>query len=933
MRCASTIPVIGTLLRRREAKRLAAGARNGDSAATGDLIRIAMTAPDPGARTIAFQALACLTSQDSVDVVCSEVILRDDPALQELALTQGYLPRESADRAFFLYMTGQTEALSRLDPNTHHPLLAGGYRKAPAQVRSRAFRSAKNHCQDQGGDILARALLGPDPVRAARQWVYEEWDLIMEALACERSWDTLWQLTGLAPPALSLAALRRMAGSGWHPVGDARQVFEELIRDLPEQWNAPTPEKPLITHGIQESRVLRLSFSPNGSLLAARSCDGTVMVWHVASARLRFSRTADLGSLNFLAFMPDGELLVAGGDRGTLLVTGPSGEVVWNYEDPDHIITCAVLPENGADVFAGDAKGCLLCIGSRTGQVRFILPCHTSPLTALAGEPEGQAVATGHADGTVCCIDTLTGVVQWRNAGTGDPVRTLRFLTENGGVLVLRAHSLPIILSRENGGLVRTCAGHTGMVRCSANSPDGRTIAVGGEPNTVRIWQDSEYPAASIPFYSRVPSACAIPRTGTLLAVCSDDGTVFYYRLPDGAKVKEFRAYRRPVSACSISPDGSLLALAGWDGTVTLRSIPGGELLRTLRHPAGSVTALSPAGEDGLVLAGTEGGTVHIVSPDHDATRRTIDLYTPAVRALAASNDGRILACSGKEPGIRFWDVRTGSLLSACTGLKTTIRCLAFLPDNKTCISGGWDGIVRLWDVSSGTVQKEYRGHSSIISCCAVDPSGKYIVTGSNDTTARIWRSDGTGEPVVLRDAAKEVRCCAISPDGTLLALAGEEPVLRMFYLPGGSHTGTIPQVPGIPTTLAFSSDGLLLAAGYANGTLAFYAVHDRTLIRTLQAHAGAVTGIVAIPGRDTIVTGGEDGQVHTFRIPFQRPIIHASYDDLVIAQEQSGSSAAMAAQWRFLHRLLSLRFQNEIELCPVFCNAGIYDIQIVGGC
>jgi WD40 repeat protein len=468
---------------------------------------------------------------------------------------------------------------------------------------------------------------------------------------------------------------------------------------------------------------------------------------------------------------------------------------------------------------------------------------------------------------------------------------------------------------------------------CCASSPDGSTIVAGGDPNTIRIWQDGEYPAASIPFYSRVPTVSVISRNGTLLAVCCDEGTVSHYHLPDGEKVKEFRAYRRPVSACSISPDGSLLALAGWDGTVTLRSFPGGELLRTLRHPAGSVTALSPAGGDGQVLAGTAGGTVHIVSTVNDAPGRTIDLYTPSVRALAAGSDGRILACSGKEPGIRFWDIKTGSLLSACTGLKTTVRCLAFLRDNKTCISGGWDGIVRLWDVPSGTVLKEYRGHTSIISCCAVDPSGEIIVTGSNDTTARIWRIDGTGEPVVLSDAVKEVRCCAISPDTTLLAMAGEEPVLRLSFLPGGSSAGTIPQVPGTPTALAFSSDGLLLAEGYANGTLAFYAVHDRILIRTLQAHAGAVTGIVAIPGGDYVVTGGEDGQVHTFRVPCLRALIHARYDDLVLAQEQSGNSTAMAVQWRFLQRLLSLRFQNEIQLCPVFCNAGIYDIQIVGGC
>jgi len=934
MRGTSVFPVIGPLLLRRDTRKLATGAINGDSAATVDLIRIAITAPDPAARTIARQALAALTNQDSIETLCHEVLLHEDPVLRELALTRGYLPGEPGARALFLYMTGQTGALSRLDPDDYHPILAEGYRKAPAPIRSRAIRLARNHCWDlEGGNILARALLGTVPERAARTWVYEEWTLVMEVLASERSWDTLWQLTGLAPPALSLAALRRMADSGWSPGGDARQVFKELIGALPEQWNAPMPEKPLITHAIQESRVLRLSFSPDGSLLAAGSCDGSIMVWHVASARPRFSCNAGTGSPHFLAFTPDGGLLVAGGDRGTLQATGPSGEAIWNYEDPDHIITSAILSGTGTDVFAGDADGCLICIGSRTGRVRFSMRCHSFPVTALARESDGHTVVTGHADGTVCCVDAQTGVVQWTNAGTGDSTRTLGFLGANGDVLVICGHSLPVILSRESGEPVRTCAGHTGPVVCSASSPDGRTIVAGDDHNTVRIWQESKYPEASIPFYSRVPSICAIPGNGTCLVVCCDDGTVSYHHLPGGTKAKEFRAYRRPVSACSVSPDGSLLALAGWDGTLTLRSIPGGELLRTLRHPAGSVTALSPTGGDGQVLAGTAGGMVHVLSPDHEAAGRTIDLYTPSVRALTASGDGRILACSGKEPGLSFWDTKTGSLISVCSGLKTTVRCLAFLPDSKTCIAGGWDGIVRFWDIKDGTLRKEYHGHTSTISCCAVDPSGSLVVTGSNDTTARIWRTDGTGEPVVLRDGTKEVRCCAISPDGTLLATASQEPVLRLFYLPTGTRAGTIPQVPGTPTALAFSSDGLLLAAGYANGTLAFFPVHDRTLIRTLQAHAGAVTGIVAMPGGDCVVTGGEDGRVCTFRVPYRRALLHARYDDLIMAQGQSGSTAAWTVQWRFLYRLLSLRFQNDIELCPVFSNAGLYDIQIVGGC
>ncbi|PKG31927.1 MAG: hypothetical protein CW742_10825 [Methanoregula sp.] len=753
----------------------------------------------------------------------------------------------------------------------------------------------------------------------------------MKELASETSWDLLWRLARMAPPAISRAAIEVLNTAGWHPDGDARQVFEELIADLPESWNGPLPEKPLLSCGVQEGQVLRLSFSPEGTLLAAGSSDGTITLWQVASARLLASCNPGIGSPHSLVFTPDNTLLIAGGDKGTLHAVTCSGEPVWSFCDPDHPVSCAILSATGEEVLVGDNAGYLFCIACQTGAVRSSVRCHTSPITALARAQGGKFLATGHADGTVCCLDALTGAVFWITPGSGDPVRELAFFEETGDILVIRGHALPVSLSGENGSPVREYAGHSGTVSCSAFSADCHTVVVGGDTNVLRIWYCRDTPSAVIPLYNRVPSCCVITQDGRYLIAGCNDGTVFCFHLPDGTKTKENRAYRRPVSSCSLSPDGKFLALAGWDGTVTLRTVPEGELLRTLRRPAGAVTSLAFAGKDAGIIAGAADGTVRLLFPDNGTDGRSIDLYTASVRAIAASPYGTILACAGKEPGLRFWDIRTGSLLASCIGLKTTVRCLAFLPDGKTLITGGWDGRVRLWDVPSGTANGIRKGHTSTVTCCAVSPSGELIVTGSNDTTVRIWHSNDTTESLVLRDAAKEVSCCAISPDGTLLAAAGADPVIRLYRLPDGARAYDILQVPGIPTAISFTSDGLSLAAGYTEGTLAFYSLHDRTLIRALPAHAGAVTGIVIIPEKDCIITSGEDGRVRTWRIPFLRPLSRATFADLELAQEQAQSADAMTPQWRFLYRLLSPRFQVEIELCPVFLDAGALDIQIVG--
>ena len=932
MKILPTFPVIGPIFYRRSVHVIAGAAKSGNREAVRELAAIAAAGPDAPARAIAVDALGSLRSQDAIDAFCSEVLIRDNPALEKIAVSRGYAPSEPGLQALFLYITGQEEMLCRIDPDTHHPVLACGYAAAPESIRIRALRSAPSPSL---GRILAQALIGADPIHSAGRWSYGEWECVAASLTVSRAWDMLWLLVFSAPPALAVAILNDMKSSGWTPEGDGKPVFEELVRDLPEAWTCPAPEKPLVSTGNQDGRFLRLAFSRDSTLLAAGNCDGRIAVWQVSSARLLASIATGAGSIGFLAFTPDNSCLISGGENGTLTCSGiPSGNAVWSYADREHPISSVAMSGSGEEIIAGDTRGGIVRIGSLTGKTLLSVQGHGSPVTALSPDPDGATVALGHADGTICRRDCGTGREVWTVPGAGDAVRALAGTEDAALLFVIHERSFPE-LRDGNGTPVRSYTGISGHPACHAISGDNGIAAIGSDDHVLRLWNWQEKdPAAEIPLYNRLGTCCTMTPDATMLAAGCNEGTIHFFSIPSGQRIKEFREYKQPVTACTISPDGSLFASTGTDGAVTLRAIPSGELLRTLRRPAGAVTALAPvSGPGGTgIVAGTADGTARLFSREDGSLVRSIDLYTPSVRALAVSRDGTYLACAGSDATLRIWDLAKGSLVATCEGLTTTVRCLAFLPDTTACISGGWDGVVRIWDVPGGNPAGSLHGHSSTITCCCPDPTGQVLVTAGNDTTVRIWQLAGEKKSTVIVDAGKEVSCCAISGDG-LLATAGPDHVIRLYRLPGGTAAGNIPQVPGRPTALAFTGDGLAIAAGYDSGILAFYSVHGRSLIRTLPAHAGAVTGIAAVPGDDSIMTGGLDGIIRVFRLPFMRPLSRTTLADLHAAreQEQAAGLAAAAEQWRFLHRLLSARFQNEIELCPAFRDAGMYDIQIVG--
>jgi WD40 repeat protein len=147
--------------------------------------------------------------------------------------------------------------------------------------------------------------------------------------------------------------------------------------------------------------------------------------------------------------------------------------------------------------------------------------------------------------------------------------------------------------------------------------------------------------------------------------------------------------------------------------------------------------------------------------------------------------------------------------------------------------------------------------------------------------------------------------------------------------MPGKS----IPALPGTITALAFAGYGRVLVAGFDTGTAAVFSCAGGHLLQSIPAHTSTVTGIVVLPGGESILTSSLDGQVRRRNLPWTRPLSKTTLDDipLIARYERTCPRPEPRAQWTFLNHMLAARFCHDIELCTTVNDDSMYDIQIVG--
>jgi WD40 repeat protein len=234
-----------------------------------------------------------------------------------------------------------------------------------------------------------------------------------------------WDIEGHRPAGL-LSTRAPVIAVAYRPVirrGEPEVIAAGLSNDVVDLWG-PSAETTPIPVGGQVAPINAIAFSPDGSLLAAASDDGTILLARIAVTDGRLTALVDqqltgqLGAIEAVAFSPDGRTLASASTDGTVQlwdVSQPTRQVALGPPLAGH--TQAVI----SVAFSGD--GDLLASSADDDTIRLWdvrdprAPVPFGTLAGLGGptgvvfEPGSQQVAGAAADGTLLQWDTGASAV------------------------------------------------------------------------------------------------------------------------------------------------------------------------------------------------------------------------------------------------------------------------------------------------------------------------------------------------------------------------------------------------------------------------------------------------------------------------------------------------------------------------------------------
>ena len=425
----------------------------------------------------------------------------------------------------------------------------------------------------------------------------------------------------------------------------------------------------------------------------------------------------------------------------------------------------------------------------------------------------------------------------------------------------------------------KTFEGDRGSLYSLAFSPDGKTVARGGESYPQEGEDGNFHSDARLDVWDVVKGkrkhkfsgenmfgirSLAFSPDSSLLVGGDQFGWIHLVDPNTGKYIKRLEGHSHEVEAISFRADMRTFASGSIDGTLYIWDVASGEKKLTIDGFVNPFTSDNSFGvsADGKTIATWGGQGSCLWNATADERRKTpikSSFGHHHLRGSPYDENGNFIVA--KKADWFMWD--RGEVEPTVFTLQSPsgILSYAFSPDRNRIIIGNADGTFRMFDMNRRDYQKQYiEAHKDSVVGVAYSPDGKTIVSASADKTIKLWDANTMTEKQVFSGDMDALTDMALSPGGKTIAAVDNTATIHLWDMETGAqkklHTA---HAAGV-ISVAFSANGKRLAVGGVDGVVTILDATSGTSQQRFTGHKNQVKVVGFAADGKVLASMSDDG-------------------------------------------------------------------------